>query len=84
MIPQKTAKKQPPPTKQNYTVKVDGMTPTTTFYTILAESPEEALKLVLTSNPVDRTVSWGQTKKKKGTVYQMGTHMILLAPREIV
>lgn len=69
--------------KQYYTVKVEANVPVLLKYKVLAESPEEALKLSLKLHPTQNlldppTFYWNRIKKIKSTVYILYSSVIKL------
>jgi len=71
------------PVKRYYTVKVETLTPVIFSYRILAESPEEAIKISADTWKQPSQVSppqilSGKMKRLKATVYEYGTNLIKL------
>lgn len=71
------------PVKRYYTVKMETLTPVIFSYRILAESPEEAIKISADTWKQPSQVSppqilSGKMKRLKATVYEYGTNLIKL------
>jgi len=65
------------PKKQYYTVKLEALIPSTVKYRILAESPEEAVKLLDKTNPLERPIpQLNRMRKSVARVYLWGTNML--------
>lgn len=80
---QGAAKTKQPPTKKYYTVKVETLTPVIYSYRVLAESPEEAIKISAdawkqASQSAPPQILSGKMKRLKATVYEYGTSLIKL------
>jgi len=67
-----------PKIKKYYTIKVETLLPATLSYRILAEDPEEALKLLKNQPPNDVKYKLIGRKELKLTIYDFGTNIIRL------
>lgn len=75
MVVKKQAK---PIIKKNYDIKISCNVPAVIHYTVLAESPEEALQILKKSRPIPKSIKYELEKRKelKATVYDYMTNMI--------
>ena len=67
--------------KRYYDVKVDCLLPATLTYRVLAENPEEALRLTKNMSPVGVKHKLAGRRELEAKVYDMGSSMIRLVKK---
>lgn len=77
--------KEEPKKLNSYSVELETLIPVTLSYSVQAETPEEALEMILKYGP-NKTynspkIFWAKIKKIQAKIYKAGTILLLLSKR---